>query len=238
MEQKSSIFFGFSIIELYVRLDTSLSSSSSSNAEEWKCRECGYINRRTATATICGTCGTLKPIRPLLEPRLSYTRRSPSPVTETMYNRVGSPRDQRQSRCSDSSDEEQHQYSNRTQKQKESSIYSRLNGQFLLSFNLNNLFIILEFTNDRSSSSKEGGSMSHSTKGKIATEYSGESYSTLSKDKCEENEHQSAKNNSSKLLLPKERASKLIDQSDHRPGSERITIDRSQGKYLFFGGRG
>jgi hypothetical protein len=70
-------------------------------------------------------------MRPVLETRRSYikrspstspcNRRSPSPVAETMYNRTDSPSNQQQSRNSDSSDGEQHKSSSNTKKQKRSS---------------------------------------------------------------------------------------------------------------------
>ncbi|UJR32654.1 hypothetical protein I4U23_020114 [Adineta vaga] len=71
---------------------------SSTDALDWKCRECGYINEDSET--ICDTCGTEKPIHPCLETHQSYSERrrsvsssdgrSSSPEQELMYNRSGS----------------------------------------------------------------------------------------------------------------------------------------------------
>lgn len=108
------------------------SSSSSVDIEEWKCRECGYLNKMTAKR--CETCSKAKPIHPLFERHLSYTRRtsspspcdrrSPSPEIKTMSNRTGSlsqPKDRREPSLSDSSDSNQHLSSRNIKKQKRSS---------------------------------------------------------------------------------------------------------------------
>lgn len=55
--------------------------NSISNSEEWKCRECGYAN--TKTDTKCMTCDKSKPARPIIQSRLSYVNRSPSPKIDS-----------------------------------------------------------------------------------------------------------------------------------------------------------
>ncbi len=72
--------------------------SPSIEVQDWKCRECDFVNKDKDT--VCDTCETPKPMRPCLETRRSYSkrsppaspsnRRSPSPENETMYNRTGS----------------------------------------------------------------------------------------------------------------------------------------------------
>jgi hypothetical protein len=72
--------------------------SPSIEVQDWKCRECDFVNKDKDT--VCDTCETPKPMRPCLETRRSYSkrsppaspsnRRSPSPEKETMYNRTGS----------------------------------------------------------------------------------------------------------------------------------------------------
>ncbi len=72
--------------------------SPSNEAQNWKCRECGFTNR--SRSIICDTCETPKPMRPIFESCPSYTkrspspspnnRRSPSPEEETTYYRAGS----------------------------------------------------------------------------------------------------------------------------------------------------
>lgn len=95
---------------------------------DWKCRECGFVNRDSCT--VCDTCETRKPMHPRLETRSSYTerpssasssdRRSPSPETESAIDREDSPdlssihrRDsstERSSSESDMSDHDQRSY--------------------------------------------------------------------------------------------------------------------------------
>ncbi len=115
-----------------------LLTAPSSDAQDWKCRECGFVNR--TRDTICDTCATPKPMRPLLETRLSYTNRDPSPSpsnrhsrspSEEMYGRAGSsspPSVRRKSSHSYSSDENQYASSRNNTKQRasRSSIYLSL----------------------------------------------------------------------------------------------------------------
>ena len=72
---------------------------TSNDVPDWKCRECGFVNRDSCT--VCETCETHKPMHPRLETRPSYTerpssasssdRRSPSPETENAIDREHSP---------------------------------------------------------------------------------------------------------------------------------------------------
>ncbi|CAF2836536.1 unnamed protein product [Rotaria sp. Silwood2] len=72
--------------------------SSSTEVQDWKCRECGFTNKDSDNA--CDTCGTHKPMHPSLETRRSYSerrlsssssdRRSPSPEDEYIYSRADS----------------------------------------------------------------------------------------------------------------------------------------------------
>ncbi len=109
-----------------------LPTSPSINVQNWKCRECGFINKDRNT--ICDTCQSPKSIHPHLETRTSYTekcasispsnRRNPSPEYETMYNRAGSQspsRERRKSSHSYSSDDNQYQSSRNIEKQRRSS---------------------------------------------------------------------------------------------------------------------
>ena len=101
----------FYIISDPVDEQSLLYTSPSNDDQNWKCRECGFINKYSDD--ICDTCETPKPIRPILEKHLSYTKRSPSPSPsntrspspeeEILHNRTSSKSPSRGSRKSSSS---------------------------------------------------------------------------------------------------------------------------------------
>ncbi|CAF1025353.1 unnamed protein product [Rotaria sordida] len=75
-----------------------ITTLSSTEVQDWKCRECGFTNKDSDTA--CDACETHKPMHPRLEIRPSHSerrmsaspsdRRSSSPEDESMYSRADS----------------------------------------------------------------------------------------------------------------------------------------------------
>ncbi|CAF4199083.1 unnamed protein product, partial [Adineta steineri] len=76
-----------------------MATLQSTDVQDWKCRECGYVNEDSDT--VCDTCGTCKPIRPSHEIHTNYSERRPSissseshsssSASRNMYSRVESP---------------------------------------------------------------------------------------------------------------------------------------------------
>ncbi|CAF3353340.1 unnamed protein product [Rotaria socialis] len=66
------------------------SNSSSTEGQDWKCRQCGYTNNDSNKS--CETCNARKPMRPRIETRPSYVERSPS--SSSSNHRTPSPEDE------------------------------------------------------------------------------------------------------------------------------------------------